>query len=213
MAILDRKKREKKIRRQSILKAAKKIIAKSGVEDMSMNQLAEATELNKATLYLYFVNKDDLIDAIVFEGLQILDEELEECDARSSIGLERVLNQVHSIFDFYRRYPVYFHTFNHQERRPQSHRRKGPFAKEGDEVGSRVLGKMAAAIALGIEQGNIRKNVDTNVFLILMFAQIYGVMHTVHAKADVYEDLLVLDTVTIEQSTIEFLRYYLEVTK
>ena len=211
MTISDRKERERRLRRQTILKFAKKIIAKFGVEEMSMNQLADAAELNKATLYLYFANKDDLIDAIVYEGLQVLETRLQDSDSRSETGLERVLNQVHTIFSFYRQHPVYFYTFNHQERRPSSLRTEGPFAEKGNEIASRVFGKTATALKLGIEQGNIRKNVDTNVFLILMFAQIYGVMHTVYAKADVYEDLLALDTVTIEQSTIDSLRYYLEV--
>jgi len=210
MTISDRKEREKRLRRQTILKFAKKIITRFGVEEMSMNQLAEATELNKATLYLYFANKDDLIDAIVYEGLQVLETRLQESDSRSKTGLERVLNQVHSIFNFYREHPVYFHTFNHQERRPQGLRKRGPFAEKGNEIASKVLGKTAIALKLGIEQGSIRKDIDINVFLILMFAQIYGVMHTIHTKEDVYEDLLVLDTVTIEQSTIAFLRYYLE---
>jgi len=64
MTTTDRKAGEKRLRRQTILKCAKKIIAKSGVEEMNMNQLAEATELNKATLYLYFTRKDDLIDFV-----------------------------------------------------------------------------------------------------------------------------------------------------
>ena len=59
MGIAERKQREKKHRRESIITSAKKIIQQSGVEGMSMNQLAELTELNKATLYLYFGNKDD----------------------------------------------------------------------------------------------------------------------------------------------------------
>ena len=199
------------MRRQTILKFAKKIIAKFGVEEMSMNQLADAAELNKATLYLYFANKDDLIDAIVYEGLQVLETRLQDSDSRSETGLERVLNQVHTIFSFYRQHPFYFYAFNHQERRPSSLRKEGPFAEKGNEIASKVFGKTATALKLGIEQGNIRENIDINVFLILMFAQIFGVMHTVHTKEDVYEDLLALDSGTIEDSTVEFLRYYLEV--
>ena len=83
MGISERKEREKNRRRETILKAAKKIISKSGVEGMSMDQVAEATELNKATLYLYFNNKDDLIDAIVYEGLTTLEKKFQEADSQS----------------------------------------------------------------------------------------------------------------------------------
>lgn len=176
-----------------------------------MNRLAEATELNKATLYLYFSNKDDLIDAIVYEGLKALETKLEESDGRFETGLERVLNQIRTIFTFYRDNPVYFYTFNHQERRPPSLRLEGPFAEKGNEIASRIFGLTAAALELGIEQHDIRNCIDINTFLILMYAQIYGVMHTIHTKEDVYEDVLHLDADAIEKSTSEFLRYYLEV--
>jgi len=212
MTISDRKEREKKLRRQAILKSAKKLIAKSGVEAMSMNQLAEATELNKATLYLYFSSKDDLIDAIVYEGLKILEKKFQESDMRSEAGLQKVLNQIYTIFTFYRENPVYFYSFNHQERRPVSLRMETPFAIEGNKIASRIFEKTATALKLGIKQGSIRKDVDVNAFLISLWAHIYGVMHTIYTKEDVYEDVLSLDSATIERSTIELFQYYLEAT-
>ncbi len=75
MGIAERKAREKNQRRIAIMAAAKRLILKHGVEGMSMNQLADSIELNKATLYLYFRDKDDLIDAVVYEGLVLLEKE------------------------------------------------------------------------------------------------------------------------------------------
>lgn len=213
MTISDRKEREKRLRRQSILKSAKKLIAKSGCEEMSMNQLAAATELNKATLYLYYSNKDDLIDAIVYEGLKVLEKRLEESDDRSETGLERVLNQIRTTFAFYRESPVYFYTFNHQERRPSGLRKEGPFAEKGNEIASRVFGRTLAAVESGIKQHDIRDDIDINTFLILMFAHVYGAMHIIYAKKDIYEDMQNIDADTIERAAIECLQYYLEVKK
>jgi AcrR family transcriptional regulator len=213
MTIADRKEREKRLRRQAILKSAKKIIARSGVEEMSMNRLAEATELNKATLYLYFSSKDDLVDAIVYEGLLILEEDLKKADSQFEIGLEKVMSHVNTIFVFYREHPVYFHTFNHQERRRASLRIETPYAEEGNELASRIFERTGAALKLGMDQGNIRKDVNINGFLVLMFAHIYGVMHTIYSKEDVYEDVLSLDAATIQESAIELLRHHLEVKK
>jgi len=48
---------------------------------MNMNPLAEATELNKATLYLYFTRKDDLIDFVPQMKCGLLDR-----PAKSIIG-------------------------------------------------------------------------------------------------------------------------------
>jgi len=88
-------------------------------------------------------------------------------------------------------------------------RMETPFAIKGNKVASRIFERTAAALRLGIKQGNIRKDVDINTFLVLMFAHNYGVMHTIYTKKDVYEDLLSLDSAAIELSAVEMMRFYL----
>ena len=209
MGIAERRLREKAKRRSDILKAAKRLILKHGVEGMSMNQLADATELNKATLYLYFSDKDDLIDAVVYEGLVLLEREYEHMDAKALSGLENVLNLVRTTFAFYRSHPVYFYTLNHQERRRVTERLETPFAVKGNELASRVFERIADEIRRGIEDGSIRKGIDINVFLVLFYAHVYGVMHTMYSKEDIYKDVLGLDPSTIENSALEIVEYYL----
>jgi len=210
MGIAERKLREKKERRNTILKAAKRLILKHGVEGMSMNELAEATELNKATLYLYFGDKDDLIDAIVYEGLALLEKKLQEADRQAVSGFEKVLNQVHITFAFYKQFPVYFYTMNHQERRRVNERLDTPFAVKGNETASRIFEKLADGVRRGIEEGSIRRGIDINVFLVLLYAQIYGVMHTIYSKEDIYKDVFGLDSAVIEESALEIIEYYLK---
>ena len=210
MGIAERKAREKNQRRSAILKAAKRLILKHGVEGMSMNQLAESTELNKATLYLYFRDKDDLIDAVVYEGLVLLEKEYQEADRRARSGFEKVLNLARSTFAFYKQQPVYFYALNHQERRRVSERLETPFAAKGNEVASRVFERIAEAVRQGIAEGTIRGGIDINVFLVLLYAHVYGVMHTIYSKEDIYKDVFGLDPAIIERSALEIIESYLK---
>lgn len=210
MGIAERKQREKKRRRSAILNAAKRLISKHGVEGTTMNQLANATELNKATLYLYFSDKDDLIDAVVYEGLVILEKKYEEVDRGAFSGLENVLNLARISFAFYQEYPVYFYTMNHQERRSVSERLGTPIAEKGNEAASRVFETVADEVRRGMEDGSIRNEIDINAFLVLFYAQIYGVMHFMYSKEDVYKDVLGLDSTIIERSALENIEYYLK---
>ena len=210
MGIAERKLREKTQRRSAILKSAKRLISKHGVEGMSMNQLADSTELNKATIYLYFSDKDDLIDAIVYEGLVLLESQYEEVVRGSLSGLERVLNLARITFAFYKQHPVYFYTLNHQERRKARARLGTSIAEKGNEVASRVFKRITEKLRQGIEDGSIRKEIDVNVFLVLFYAQIYGVMHFMYSKEDVYKDVLGLDSSIIEKSALETIEYYLK---
>lgn len=210
MGIAERRTRERNRRREVILKAAKRLIAKQGVEGMSMNQLADSTELNKATLYLYFSDKDDLIDAIVYEGLVVLNGKYEGMDRDAVSGLERVLAFVRITFDFYKEHPVYFYTLNHQERRRVTERLETPFAAKGNEAASALFDRIADDVRHGIEDGSIRPEIDVKVFLVLSYAHIYGVMHTIHSKEDIYKDVLGLDPGVVETSALDVIKRYLE---
>ncbi len=210
MGIKERKEREKEHRRRTILKAAKKLIGRYGVDGMSMNQLAESTELNKATLYLYFSNKDDLIDAIVFEALIRLEKLFQEVVARSLNGLDTIMLISDSMFDFYRKYSVYFYAMNHQERRNAAERMETPYSVKGNEKAAALFQILSDCIDKGIAEGSIREGIDTRSFLMLFFAHIYGVMHTINSKADVYEDVLNLDAASIERSARKMIAYYLK---
>ena len=210
MGIQERKERERDERRKTILRTAKKIIKKSGVEGMSMNLLAETTELNKATLYLYFSNKDDLIDAIVYEGLLLLEKIFSEADRPTLTGLQRILSLVHITFDFYKGHPVYFYTLNHQERRRVTERTETPFAEKGNQVASTIFEKISEGLLRGKQDGSIRKTVDPDPFLVLFFAQLYGVMHMIYTKEDVYVDVLGMTSDQIKKTALDWVEYYLK---
>jgi AcrR family transcriptional regulator len=68
MGILERKEREKIERRAHIMRCAKELILEYGVEQVSMMDIAKKTELSKATLYLYFSDKEALFRAICDEA-------------------------------------------------------------------------------------------------------------------------------------------------
>jgi AcrR family transcriptional regulator len=210
LGIPERRSREKAGRRNAILKAAKNLIARYGVEGMSMNQLAESTELNKATLYLYFEDKDDLVDAVVYEGLVFLEKEHQEADRPALSGFDKLTNLVRTTFAFYKKQPAYFYALNHQERRKAADRRDTPFAAKGDEVAARIFDRIAAGLRQGIKEGSIRQGIDVNMFMVLLYAQVYGVTHTIYAKEDIYRDVFNLDPADIEKTALEILEYYLK---
>ena len=175
-----------------------------------MNQLAEATELNKATLYLYFEDKDDLVDAVVHEGLVLLEKEHLESDRPALSGFDKVVNLFRATFAFYKKQPVYFYALNHQERRKPADRRNTPFAAKGDEVAARIFDRIADGLRQGIKEGSIRQGIDINMFVVLLYAQMYGITHTIYSKEDIYKDVFDLDPVAIEKAALEIMEYYLK---
>ncbi len=90
MGIAERKKREKQERRSLILRATKKLILDKGVDSVSMQDIADATELSKATLYLYFESKEAILWEILDDAARYFVSYVQERVAPASNGLEAV---------------------------------------------------------------------------------------------------------------------------
>jgi AcrR family transcriptional regulator len=71
MGITERREREKKERRMTILNCARELILLQGVEQVSMEDIARKAELSKATLYLYFSGKEVIFNEICEESARI----------------------------------------------------------------------------------------------------------------------------------------------
>ncbi len=65
VSIKELKEREKEQRREYIIDAAEKLFFSKGYDNVSMNDIADAVGMNKATLYLYFANKESLFFSVI----------------------------------------------------------------------------------------------------------------------------------------------------
>ena len=67
-----RKKELQSVHRKNISMAAEQLFMKNGIENTSMNDIAKASGYSKATLYVYFKNKEQLVGVLVLESMQKL---------------------------------------------------------------------------------------------------------------------------------------------
>ena len=61
MSNISRREREKQKRRQEIIDAAEKVFFTKGYDKVTMDEIAQKAEVNKALLYYYFKNKETFI--------------------------------------------------------------------------------------------------------------------------------------------------------
>jgi TetR/AcrR family transcriptional regulator len=113
MSIQDRREREKEQRRNDIINAAEKLFFNQGYDDVSMNDIASAVELSKATLYLYFDNKEELFFAIVLRGTLILNSTIKEEVEKAKTGIDKVSAFRKAYFEFTKNYPNYIRMYKY----------------------------------------------------------------------------------------------------
>lgn len=170
MGIADRKQREKEQRKTEIIDAAERLFFSRSYEDVSMENIAREVELNKATIYLYFKNKETLFSTIVLRGIQILKEKYTECMEKEVPGIVKVALMGQAYYQYSQEYPDYLRMihFYGSER----------FSKENPctaEIGKgygtcRMI--LWDAIQEGIDDGTIRDDLDpflTSMYLMISF--------------------------------------------
>jgi AcrR family transcriptional regulator len=188
----ERREREKRERRESILNAAERVFFSKGVKEATMDDIAEAAELSKGTLYLYFRSKEEIYFGINLRALRILRAMFESVLAAGGPGVERMRAIGRAYYDFSQRYPDYFEAMMHFDAEVLTPEDAGPIGLECHEEGMKVLGLVAEGIRIGIEDGSIRGDLDPMKTGILLWAQTDGVIRIVarrcaHMKG--FEDL------------------------
>lgn len=112
MAIPERKQREKIQRRESMIDAAEILFFKKGYDNVTMKDIADEVELNRATIYLYFENKEALCFAVILKGMRILNGMIKKNVKRTTA--RRMINAVGSTYYmFFQMYPQYFKVYNY----------------------------------------------------------------------------------------------------
>jgi len=110
---LRKKEMKRKQKREDIITAAEKLFFSNGYDDVSMNDIANDVGMSKATLYLYFDNKDSLFFAVVLRGIKIMKSMVEKEMGNVEKGIDKVIAYRDAYFDFGVKYPDYLKVYNY----------------------------------------------------------------------------------------------------
>src|SRR2546421_12865164 len=83
----------REFRRREILEAACRVVARYGFQGATVDRVAEAAQIAKGTVYLYFRNKDELLQAAVEQGIENFTNQI-----RTEVAeVARPLEKLHSL--------------------------------------------------------------------------------------------------------------------
>lgn len=109
MGVKERKERERRQRKMQILEAAKALFLKNGFLNVTMNDIASATELSTGTIYLYFKNKEDIFAALAAIGSEKLDEIVDKTlSGKNPLDKNNITKFIRDYLAIYNDYGCYF---------------------------------------------------------------------------------------------------------
>lgn len=184
MGIQERKEREKEHRREEILDAAQKVFFEKGLQSSTMDEIAEAAELSKGTLYLYYKSKEDLYLAVMIRGMDVLHDIFTEAinDKDDPIkSIQSLLNAYTTFFHIHRNYFRMFHFFQH----PQFHRQVSEDMMEScTRSNQRVWGLALGVIERGIQRGLLRHDILPEEIALLLWSNANAIMMRIDYEAE-----------------------------
>lgn len=167
VSFTDIKEREKEEKKKAIVEAAEKLFFSKGFDKVSMGDIAKEVGVNRATLYLYFEDKEEIFFAIVLRATKIMNEMFRDGVAKAGTGMEKILATGDAYLEFCHKYPGYYRLFEYST----TQRFEACCCDAAGEINARsgeLIAIMCDAIRAGIADGTIRKDVDpleTAIFL------------------------------------------------
>jgi len=186
MGIEDRKAREKERRRNQIIDAAETVIFSKGLEQSTMDEIAEEAELSKGTLYLYFKNKNELYLGITQRGSDILNNRFAKVFSsshnRTGIELIRMIGETY--LDFVRENPDYFRAFMYYESLSNVEElEESEFAQKCEENRREALNFMIRALQIGMQDGTVDDSYDPKELAMVIWSSTRGITTISHMKS------------------------------
>lgn len=162
------KKQEKEQRREYIINAAEKLFLDKGYDNVPMNDIADKVGVNRATLYLYFKNKDSLYFAVLLRGLYLMRNAFQKAIKEDQNGLERLIAICNAFFSYYQEYPEYYIELYYARARSFDID-EIESADEQMVVAQELMDAICNSIKMGINDGSMKKDLEpvkTAVFVV-----------------------------------------------
>ena len=87
---------------QKILEAAAKVFARHGYHNSKMSQIAEEAGVAAGSLYLYYTNKEDILNRVFTDLWKTLAKEMETLVTREELNpLEKLEGMIDMVFDMF----------------------------------------------------------------------------------------------------------------
>lgn len=183
MGIEERKEREKEKRKNQIIDAAEKVIFSKGLDQATMDEIAEEAELSKGTLYLYFKNKNELYMAIAERGSNLLNSRFAKIFTEDYNGIELIRLMGETYLDFVRNNPDYFNAFQYYESlKNVEELQESDMAQTCEENMREAMTFMIRALQIGMQDGTIDDSYNPKELAIIIWSSTRGITTINHMK-------------------------------
>ena len=174
MGVSERKEREKERRREEIITAAEKVFFSKGVDTATMEEVSEAAELSKATLYLYFSSKEELYFAIFLRGQKLMANFINKATGLETDTRKKMYAYASSIIAFQKKYSNYFEAFFYFLTHEVTIAPDSVYLKKHEKTSKALLENWIKLVKAGKSERIINENLNEMRTGVILWMQLIG---------------------------------------
>jgi len=179
--VAERREEEKERRRAEIVDAAEQLYAEVGWDAVTMDRVAKSARLSRALIYVYFLDKNDLLFAIAERALAALRERFIAAAAAHALGIDKVQAIGRAYVLFQQEMPYRFDACS----RFHAHQAVGqPTDDACAAAGDAVIAVIVEALVRGQADGSIRRDIGNPAQVcVMLWAFTHGLIQIGTNKA------------------------------
>lgn len=183
MGVMERRAREREVRRELAIDAAMKIYEEEGYHAITMDKIAERSELSRAALYLYFKSKEEiLVSAIVAHSDYFAELLKDTYDNRESMK-NQLLDRLWECFrKFYEKDPAAFTAWQYLHQSDVIGNLSPELRDILHEAGAKVVAYQHKIIEYAVSQ-NVFIDCDHRALAEFIWASFLGIVYIERSKA------------------------------
>jgi TetR/AcrR family transcriptional regulator len=193
VGITERKEREKEHRKEEILDAAQKVFFEKGLATATMDEIAEAAELSKGTLYLYYKSKEDMYLAVMMRGMEVLYKVYEPIVASEDSTIQKLVKFGDTYKEFFCSHRNFFRMF-HFLQAPYFHKQVSEEMRQACSVESRKMWDLVIGLLRrGMEEGAFRSDLNPVEVAIILWSSATALLLRVDSEGEAWKERMNID--------------------
>ena len=165
---MGRRDREKLVRKNEIIKAARELFLNKGFMGTSMDDIAIRSEFSKRTLYTYFTSKEEIYYTVLYHAIEKNSPSYEKAIKSEVLGIKKLRAWCVNYYLCYRNSPEYF-SFLSEIGNIKFTNVSRQFIDLFKDQSKKTRDDLSNVFNLGIRDGSIRKNVDIALSIKYLF--------------------------------------------
>lgn len=185
-----RKKEPKSVHRENIATAASTLFMEKGITATSMNDIAKIAGYSKATLYVYFENKEEIIGFLVLDSMKRLYSYITSALEQQEATKTRYDLICRGLVLYQEEFPFYFKMVLDKINIDFESRNYLPEEKETYQVGEEINEKLKDFLVSGTKRGDLRDDLKIMPTIFHFWGMLSGLIQFASNKEEYIENVL-----------------------